>query len=157
MLTKIVAPITPFIAEEIYTKLTDKKSVHLEDFPKYDESLIDEKVEEKMDLVRDICSLGRFAREEAKIKVRQPLNEILVQSFAKDIMSDLTPLVMEELNVKNVNFTEDVNTYVDYQIKPNFREVGKLLGSKIKPFTEILNNLDSKDIEKLKNERIENR
>ena len=154
MLTKIVAPITPFIAEEIYTKLTNNKSVHLEDFPKYDDSLIDEKVEEKMDLVRDICSLGRFAREEAKIKVRQPLNEILVPSFAKDIMSDLTPLVMEELNVKNVNFTEDVNTYVDYQIKPNFREVGKLLGSKIKPFTEALNNLDSKDIEKLKNESI---
>ena len=154
MLTKIVAPITPFIAEEIYTKLTDKKSVHLEDFPKYDESLIDEKVEEKMDLVRDICSLGRFAREEAKIKVRQPLNEILVPVHAKDIMSDLTPLVMEELNVKNVNFTEDVNTYVDYQIKPNFREVGKLLGSKIKSFTEALNNLDSKEIEKLKNESI---
>ena len=61
-LSKLVAPITPYKSEEIYKCLTNENSVHLEDFPKYDESLIDEKVEEQMDLVRSICSLGRFAR-----------------------------------------------------------------------------------------------
>ena len=74
-LTKLTAPITPYISEEIYKCLTNKESVHLEDFPKYDDSLINESIENQMDLIRDICSLGRFAREEAKIKVRQPISE----------------------------------------------------------------------------------
>ena len=74
----IMAPITPFITEEIYQNLTNEDSVHLANFPKYKEEYINEEIEEKMDLVRDICSLGRFAREDAKIKVRQPISEIIL-------------------------------------------------------------------------------
>jgi isoleucyl-tRNA synthetase len=71
-LCKLVAPIVPFVSEEIYQSLTNNESVHLEDFPKYDNSKINDEIEEKMDLVRDLISLGRNAREEAKIKLKQP-------------------------------------------------------------------------------------
>ena len=87
-LSLIMAPITPYITEEIYQNLTGKESVHLADFPKYDSKLVDEKIEEQMDLVRDICSLGRFAREDAKIKVRQPLTEIILPSTNEEIIGN---------------------------------------------------------------------
>ena len=75
---QLMAPFAPFISDEIYTDLTGAESVHLSFFPKSDADLIDEKVEERMDLVRDMVALGRGIREKERIKVRQPLNEILV-------------------------------------------------------------------------------
>ena len=153
-LTKLIAPITPYISEEIYKCLTEKESVHLSDFPIYDENLIDEKVEEKMDLIRDICSLGRFAREDAKIKVRQPISELIVEYKVKDIVGDLINIAKEELNVKNVLFISDMDKYMDYIIKPNFREVGKVFGSKINMFAETLKTLSNEEISKLKEENL---
>lgn len=75
-LSKMIAPIVPFTSENLYTKLTDQESVHLASFPTYDKSLINEKIEEKMDTVRDLISLGRKVREDVKIKVRQPIKEL---------------------------------------------------------------------------------
>ena len=149
-LTKLTAPIAPFISEEIYMALTDKKSVHLEDFPKYDEKLINLQIEEKMDLIRDICSLGRFAREEAKIKVRQPINEVILDSKIENIIESLISIVKEELNVKNVIFIKDTDKYMNYIVKPNFREVGKVFGTKIKDFQELLTTLTNDDVNTLK-------
>lgn len=77
-LAKMIAPFAPFISDEIYQNLTGEESVHLAYFPVADESLIDEKVEERMDLVRTLVGLGRGTREKERIKVRQPLAEILV-------------------------------------------------------------------------------
>ena len=149
-LVKLIAPIAPYISEEIYMNLTDGTSVHLADFPKYDESLINEEIEERMDLIRDVCSLGRFAREEAKIKVRQPLSELILNKHSKDIIGDLISIIKEELNIKNILFTDDMDKYMDYTIKPNFREVGKMFGSKIKEFQTVLSNLSNKQIEQIK-------
>ena len=148
-LSKLVAPITPYISEEIYKCLTNKESVQLEDFPTYDESLIDEKVEEQMDLVRSICSLGRFAREDVKIKVRQPISEVLLDKKNENIIGDLTSVIKEELNVKNINFIEDLSTYMNYKIKPNYREVGKTFGSSIKDFADKLSTLTNEEIVKI--------
>ena len=67
-----------------------------------------------MDLVRDLISLGRNAREEAKIKVRQPLNEVLLDAKNESLISDLTDLIKEELNVKEVKFIQDVSNYMNY-------------------------------------------
>ena len=103
-LSQIIAPLTPYISEEIYQNLTGEESVHLSSFPKYDENLIDEKLEEKMDLVRDLISIGRNAREEVKIKVRQPISEIILDKNYENIIGDLEALIKEELNVKNVNY-----------------------------------------------------
>lgn len=144
-LSKICAPIIPYITEEIYRNLTGLESVHLSDFPKYDESLIDEEIEEKMDLVRNLISLGRNVREEAKIKVRQPISEVILDGKKKDIIGNLTSLIKEELNVKEVRFENDLSEYINFMIKPNFKEVGKILGPKIKLFQEVLLKISNED------------
>ena len=148
---KLIAPIAPFVSEEIYTKLTGEKSVHLADYPVCDESLINEKIEARMDLVRDLISLGRNIREEVKIKVRQPLSEALLDAKNEDLISDLTELVKEELNVKDVKFIKDVENYMNFTVKPNFKEVGKVFGPLMKDFQNKLLELNMSDINKLKN------
>ena len=154
-LAKLTAPITPYISEEIYKCLTNKESVHLEDFPKYDDSLINESIEKQMDLIRDICSLGRFAREEAKIKVRQPISELILDSNDEKTIGNLQVIIKEELNVKNIIFIKDMDKYMEYIVKPNFREVGKLFGPKVNMFAETLKTLSHDEISKLRNEEIE--
>ena len=148
-LCKICAPIIPFTTEEIYTKLTNEESVHLADYPTYDESLINEKVEEKMDLVRDLISLGRNVREEVKIKVRQPINEVILDGKNEQIIGDLVDLIKEELNVKNVIFENDLGKYMNYSVKPNFKVAGPIFGASMKLFTEALAKLNTNEIETL--------
>ena len=148
-LTKLIAPVVPFISEEIYTALTNKESVHLAKFPKCDDKLIDEKIEEKMDLVRDLISLGRNVREEAKIKVRQPISEAILDGKNKNIIGDLTELIKEELNVKEIKFADDLSIYMNYEVKPNFKVCGPLLGSSIKSFQGYVKNFNYSDIKNL--------
>ena len=150
-LSQICAPIIPFTTEELYRNLTGEKSVHLSDFPKYNEEYINEEIETKMDLVRDLISLGRNVREEAKIKVRQPISEVIIDGKNKEIIADLVELIKEELNVKEVVFKDDLSEFISLSVKPNFKEVGKLLGSKMKQFTSVLNNLSSDEISELNN------
>ena len=144
-LSKICAPVIPYITEEIYRNLTGEESVHLADFPKYDESLIKEDIEERMDLVRDLISLGRNVREEAKIKVRQPISEVILDGKKETIIGDLVDLIKEELNVKEVKFENNLSEYINFIIKPNFKEVGKILGPKMKLFQEELTKISSED------------
>ena len=99
-ISKLIAPFAPFISEEIYQNLTQEESVHLADFPAINNELIDKEVEKKMDLVRDLVRLGRAARDENQIKVRQPLQKIFTNGRYKDLISDLVPLIKEELNIK---------------------------------------------------------
>ena len=146
---ELIAPIAPFASEEIYTKLTGMESVHLANYPIYKEELINEKIESRMDLVRDLISLGRNIREEVKIKVRQPLSEALIDAKNEDLISDLVDLIKEELNVKEVRFIKDVENYMNFTVKPNFKEVGKVFGPLIKEFQEKLLSLNSSDITKL--------
>jgi len=150
-LSKLIAPITPFISEEIYQNLTGEESVHLATFPSYSEKLIKSEIETRMDLVRDLISLGRNVREEEKIKVRQPISEVILDGKNKEILKGLEDLIKEELNVKEIVFEQDLTKYMDFQVKPNFKEAGKILGSKIKDFTNYLNNLSEEDIEKAVN------
>ena len=150
-LTKICAPIIPYVTEEIYRNLTGEDSVHFSDYPKYDEKLIDDKIEERMDLVRNLISLGRNVREEAKIKVRQPISEVILDGKKEKIIGDLVDLIKEELNVKSVKFENKLEDYINFVIKPNFKEVGKVLGPKIKLFQDALINLTSQDKVKLQN------
>lgn len=148
---KICAPIIPYITEEIYKDLTGKESVHLADFPIANESYINEKIETKMDLVRDLISLGRNAREDVKIKVRQPISEVIVDGKNEKLIHDLVPLIEEELNVKKVTFVSDLSNYMNFEVKPNFKVCGKLLGSNIKVFQEKLTNLTDDEINSLEN------
>ena len=140
---QLMAPFAPFISDEIYTDLTGAESVHLSFFPKSDADLIDEKVEERMDLVRDMVALGRGIREKERIKVRQPLNEILVDGKYEALIEDLVPLIMEELNVRDVKFEKQLDKYMNYSLKPNFKVAGPVLGKNIKAFGAALAAADA--------------
>ncbi|HKM29119.1 MAG TPA: isoleucine--tRNA ligase, partial [Anaerovoracaceae bacterium] len=131
---ELIAPIAPFISDEMYVNLTGKDTVHIADFPVSNEALIDENVEERMDLVRALVTLGRGTREKERIKVRQPLTEILVDGKYEALISDLTPLILEELNVKRVVFEKDLDKFMNFSLKPNFKVAGPVLGGKIKLF-----------------------
>ena len=148
-LSKMIAPIVPFVSENLYTKLTDEESVHLASFPQYDESLIDLKIEEKMDTVRDLISLGRKIREDVKIKVRQPIQEVILDQKLKSVIGNLTTLIEEELNVKQINFTKDLDEYINFEIKPNFKVCGKIFGSNVKALSDYLKDLDKETISTL--------
>jgi isoleucyl-tRNA synthetase len=148
-LSKMIAPVIPYLSEEIYQNLTGKESVHLDNFPKYDEKLIDTKLEKKMDLVRSIISTGRYVREENKVKVRQPLAKAYIDGRNEKVLGNLVNLIMEELNVKEVVFAKDLNEYMEVSVKPNFKEVGKVFGKNMGEYTQKLLKLNSDEMKAL--------
>ena len=150
-ISQMCAPIMPFLSEEMYINLTGKESVHLSDFPKYNEKYLNDEVEERMDCVRKIISLGRFIREEAKVKVRQPISEAILDKKLENKISDLVSLIKEELNVKEVIFTTELSNYVNYDVRPNYKVCGSKFGSKINAFVGLLKNLSTEQINKLEN------
>ena len=143
-LAKLIAPFAPFTSEELYRKLVPEElSVHLACYPEVEEAAIDKAVEKRMDLARSLVGLGRAAREQVRLKVRQPLSKILVDGKNKALLTDLIPLIKEELNVKEVRFVDDRSHYMEYQLKPNFPVAGPALGAKIKEFSKILATADA--------------
>ena len=149
--SKLLAPISPFISEEIYRNLTGEVSVHLSKFPLCNESLINKDIETRMDLVRNLISLGRNKREEVKIKVRQPISEVILDGKLKYTLEGLEDLIKEELNVKNIIFKDDLSDVMDFIIRPNFKVAGKVIGNKMKEYQEFLSNLSLIEKEKLLN------
>lgn len=135
-MARLTAPFTPFLAEMIYQNIVrtcDKNapvSVHLLDFPAYDQSRIDEQAEENMDNVLALCALGRAARNQANIKNRQPLSEILVQGAQLPKM--YVNILAEELNVHNVRFVSDASEYISYRVKPQLKTLGPRYGKLLK-------------------------
>ncbi len=150
-LSLMTAPIIPYLSEELYRKLTGEKSVHLAYFPKYHSEYIDIPLEEKMDTVRTLISIGRNIREDVKIKVREPLSECLLDGRIESLIGNLKDLILEELNVKKVTFTNNFAEYMDFNIKPNYKVAGPIFGSNIKHFADILANLSNEEIGKLNN------
>ena len=144
--SKLIAPFAPFLSDEMYGKLTGEESVHIAFYPEADESLIDEHVEERMDLVRSLVTLGRGAREKERIKVRQPLSEVLVDGKYESLIADMTDLIKEELNVKEVVFEKDLDQYMNFTLKPNFKAAGPVLGGKVKAFGGALAKMDAKEV-----------
>ncbi|MGP1441558.1 MAG: isoleucine--tRNA ligase [Anaerovoracaceae bacterium] len=149
----LIAPFAPFLSDEIYTAVTDSYSVHLEYYPEADASLIDDDLEQRMELVRTIVNLGRSEREKEKLKVRQPLQKILVDGKYESLISYMIPLIEEELNVKEVVFEKNMDDFLDYSLKPDFRQAGPVLGGAIKEFAAELAACDAKTtIAKLESE-----
>ncbi len=144
---KAAAPMVPFITESIYQNLVvsiDKaapESIHLCDFPSADESLIDTELEKNMELVRSIVVLGRAARNEANLKNRQPLANLFVKADS-ELTDFYKEIVASELNVKNVVFKDDMESFISYTIKPNFRVLGKKVGKKMGEVQGLLKTLD---------------
>lgn len=147
-LIKIMAPIIPFVTEEIYQNLvkgydkTAPESIHHTLFPEVDEKLLDKDLSQWMDAIIDLNSLGLSARKSAGIKVRQPLSNLTIgpanetASKAANLFKDM---LLEEINIKKITILEpDSPIPIQYNLKPNFATLGKKLGSLLKPFGEYL-------------------
>lgn len=135
VLTRLMAPLVPFITERVWQDLfvaTDPSgpaSVHLASWPSADESLIDEELDEAVALTERLVELGRSARSEAKVRIRQPLSRVLVPSRAYAVLSeDLRAEIASELNVQRVESFASAGDLVDYSAKGNFRNLGKRFG-----------------------------
>lgn len=142
-LSKLVAPFAPYISEELYRSLTDELSVHLADYPVANSLLIDDELEFRMDLVRNLVGLGRAAREQVRIKVRQPVQQILIDGKYEKLIDYMLPLIQEELNVKRVVFAKDLSQYLNFSLKPNFKVAGSIFGPKVKSLGKALAALDA--------------
>ena len=134
--TKLVAPFVPFLAETLWQNVTGvfksrPESVHLTDFPTGDPAFIDEALSARMNLVRLISSLGRNARSAASLKVRQPLAKvevILADTTHQAWLEEHAAVIEEELNVKQLEFSDDPSLYVEHEVVPNFKLLGPKLG-----------------------------
>ena len=144
---KAAAPMIPFMAESIYQNLVrsvDKsapESIHLCDFPKFDSSAIDEKLEQDMETVLEIVVLGRAARNGAVLKNRQPLNRMFINS-SKKLDGYFTDIIKDELNIKNVEFTDEVDGFVNYTFKPQLKTVGPKFGRQLNDIRAALSSLN---------------
>ena len=145
--SKLAAPMIPFMTEEIYLNLVrslDKnapESVHLCDFPKADPAFVDKELEEAMEEVLDIVVMGRACRNTANIKNRQPIGTMFVK--AGNTLSDFyKEIVEDELNVKKVVFTDDVRDFTTYTFKPQLRTVGPKYGKQLGGIQKTLAALD---------------
>ena len=144
---KAAAPMIPFMTEEIYQNLvrsldkTAPESVHLCDFPTVDEAMIDKKLEEDMDALLKVVVMGRACRNTANIKNRQPIGKMFVK--APFTLSDFfTEIIEDELNVKEVVFTEDVRDFTTYTFKPQLKTVGPKYGKHLGFIQKALAGLD---------------
>src|SRR4051812_5120311 len=159
---KLLAPFTPFIAEEIYANLIfgeetglsapvdqwtneEPDSIHLCDYPVVEEKLIDAQLEAGMDAVRRTIELGRAARAQAKVKLRQPLRKaVVVASDAeREAIKRLADVVASELNVKELDFVKSEAELVSYRVKPNYRSLGPRFGKSMPQVAAAVEALDA--------------
>jgi len=156
--SKAMAPFLPFMTEEIYRNLTggaqcsSNTSVHLQDYPQADRSVIDEDLDLKMSLVRQSVAMGRALRSRYTIKTRQPLSEftiVIADEHKRSLLEGMTNLICEELNVKTVSFLSDESSVVTISAKPNFKKLGRVFGKQMKEAAGIIQNISRQDIASL--------
>ncbi len=137
-LTKLFAPLTPFLSEEMYRNLVsgpDDRSIHLSEYPKADESLIDPQLSADMEALLGIVSAGSAARNTVKIKVRQPLAEMKVQPAAESgqrAVERFADQIREELNIKKVTLHQGNGSLLAVEVKPNLKTLGPKVGARLK-------------------------
>lgn len=153
--SKIIAPFIPYIAEGIFLALRhteDQQSVHLTSFPQTDTLLRDTELESRMDLVLSAVSMGRALRAKHQLKIRQPLPKIFLVTRdpeANNILTELSELITNELNIKEVVITPDEEGLVNLSAKANFKTLGRKLGKKMKIAAQIISELKLEEINKL--------
>lgn len=144
-LSRLVAPFVPFISEKIHYNLTGK-SVHLQDYPQYKESFINQALEDEMHTVIKIVELSRQARKNADLKIKQPLSKMVIKPNSQLNLSFLPnyySIIKDELNIKNIELTDNINDYITYELKLNFSSVGPKLGNKTKNIQTLIDSYQS--------------
>ena len=160
-ITRLIAPISPFFSDTLFQNLnavTNRfaiESVHHADYPTANEAVIDEQLEERMQLAQDASSLILSLRKKVNIKVRQPLQKVLIpalNSTMKAQLQKIEDLIRAEVNVKEIQYLDPENTFISKKIKPNFVALGKKLGPKMKAVTAALSQFTQEDISRLEKE-----
>ncbi|HNU15414.1 MAG TPA: isoleucine--tRNA ligase [Chitinophagaceae bacterium] len=160
-LTRLIAPISPFFSDAVFQNLDavtgrfNAVSVHHVDFPVANEAVIDELLEERMQLAQDASSLVLSLRKKVNIKVRQPLQKVLIPVLStsmKEQLQKVEDLVKAEVNVKEIEYLSPDNTFISKKIKPNFVALGKKLGPKMKAVSAALAQFTQEDIALLEKE-----
>jgi isoleucyl-tRNA synthetase len=153
---KLIAPIAPFYAEKLYSDLTsatarDNQSVHIAEFPKFDEKLIDKSLEERQEIAQKISSMALALRRKVSIKVRQPLQKIMVpvldNNFAEQLKK-VEDLILSEINVKELEYLTDTKGILVKKIKPNFKTLGPKFGKSMKLIADKIATLTQEEISK---------
>ena len=159
--SKLSAPVAPFFMDRLYKDLTnttskDKfESVHLSHFPEYDASLVDKALESKMAKAQTISSLVLSIRQKEKIKVRQPLQKIMIPVLderQKHEIEAVADLIMSEVNVKEIELLDDASGILVKRIKPNFKVLGPKFGKEMKQIAQSVGALGQEDIQKIEQE-----
>ncbi|SDG38773.1 isoleucine--tRNA ligase [Psychroflexus sediminis] len=164
-IAQLSAPVAPFFSDRLYKDLTStslgdhKESVHLANFPKQNPELIDKDLEHKMQMAQSISSLALSLRKKEMIKVRQPLERIMIPVLdptVKEKIAEVSDLIKSEINVKTIEFIDDTSGILVKDIKPNFKVLGPRFGKEMKHVAQAIQNMDAKDIAELeKNKHIE--
>jgi isoleucyl-tRNA synthetase len=161
-LALLMAPISPFFSDELFKNLNsvtnrfEEKSVHHVLFPDSDNEKINPDLEERMRLAQDTCSLVLSLRKKQNLKVRQPLQRILVPVLdpkMQEQLQQVEDLIKNEVNVKEVQYLNDTEGFIKKKIKPNFGALGKKLGPKMKSVSHALSNFSQEEISKLEKEK----
>ena len=162
-MAKLMAPIAPFYADRLYQDLTQATqtehfaSVHLSDFPKGDNSVINPTLQEKINSARIITSLALSLRKKERIKVRQPLQKIMIpyaNATEKGALEEIQDILKSEINVKEVQLLGDASTILVKEIRPNFKVLGPRFGAAMKAVVQHINYLGEADIKKLENDGV---
>lgn len=152
---RLMAPIAPFFAERLFTDLNgvtkkdNNSSVHLADFPVTDVSLIDKDLEERMQLAQDVTSMALSLRKKVNIKVRQPLQKVLIpvnHPHQKNQILSVSDLIKSEVNIEEIDFLEDAGTMLVKKIKPNFKALGPKAGGLMKQLAAKVSTLNHEEI-----------
>ena len=158
ILSGLIAPIAPFFADWLFQNLNsvtqkiNAESVHLTDFPKADESLINKELEERMQLAQDISSLILSLRKKVNIKVRQPLQKVIIPGIDNDFEQKIRKvenIIKSETNIKEVEILPAANNFIKKKAKANFKTLGKKLGPKMKWAAATIQELDDEAINKI--------
>ncbi|NQX66225.1 isoleucine--tRNA ligase [Paenibacillus alba] len=142
-LSRMIAPFTPLIAEDMYGNLGGEGSVHLADYPRVSESAIDEELESEMGIARQIVELARNIRNETGIKTRQPLSEMFISLSSKFDLSRFEDIIKDEMNLKEIRVERNDSGFVDYNVKLNLKAAGKKYGKFVNPLQNHLKTLDA--------------
>jgi isoleucyl-tRNA synthetase len=157
-IARLMAPIAPFFCDQLFrnlnglTKRFEATSIHHIDFPKADPSKIDAALETRMQLAQDICSLVLSIRKKVNIKVRQPLQKILIPVLdpaMKLSIEQMEELILAEVNVKEINYITETEGVISKKLKPNFKLLGAKLGTKMKQASAVIADLSQNEISEL--------
>ncbi|MFY7839561.1 MAG: DUF5915 domain-containing protein, partial [Lacibacter sp.] len=162
---RLMAPVSPFFSDAIFMELNkvsnrfNTASIHHVDFPVANDALIDTALEERMQLAQDASSLVLSLRKKVNIKVRQPLQKILIPVLSngmKEQFSKVEDIIMSEVNVKEIEYLTADNTFIKKKIKPNFIALGKKLGAKMKAVSTALAAFTQEQIAQIERETVYN-